>query len=94
MHTMSPSRMVGAMLSPWQVRAKSACQAAGTPMYRSMFCSAVMGLPQAIEPIRGTRAMAGSGSKPGGSRHPFLLQAQQPGGCRVERAAAKSSILF
>ena len=32
MQTMSPSQMVGAMLLPWQVRAKSACHAAGTPM--------------------------------------------------------------
>ena len=37
-------------------------------MYCSMFCSAVMGVPQAMEPTSGTMAMAGSGSKPGGGQ--------------------------
>lgn len=32
MHTMSPLHIVGDILSPWQVRAKSACHAAGTPI--------------------------------------------------------------
>ena len=62
-------------------------------MYRSMFCSAVMGVPQAMDPTRGTRAIRGMASNPSGiTPPPFSSPSSQA--VEVSRAAAKSSSLF
>ena len=60
-------------------------------MYCSMFCSAVMGVPQAMEPISGTCTMVGSGSKPGGQAQGASSPSRAAG--VVSSACASSSTL-
>ena len=52
-----------------------------------MFCSAVMGVPQAMEPTSGTRAISGRGSNPGGGAAAVSMPSSQAG--VVSSAAAK-----
>ena len=54
------------MLSPLQVSVKVERHWDGTQTMRSTFCSAVIGVPQAIRPTNGTMSISGMGSNPGG----------------------------